>query len=138
MLAAIMPVIAALGGNAGTQALAVTVRRLALSPERSGAWPVIGKEVAVGITNGCVIGILAAIVGSLLPDGSVYLGLVVMLAMWLNLAVAGFTGAFVPMALEKLGVDPAVASSVFFTALTDLFGFFFLLGLASWILLPKL
>jgi len=84
------------------------------------------------------LGLLAAIVGYLLPDGSAYLGLVVMLAMWGNLMVAGFAGAFVPVLLEKLGVDPAVASSVFFTALTDLFGFFLLLGLASWILLPQL
>ncbi len=138
ILAAIMPVIAALGGNAGTQALAVTVRRLALSPERSGAGRVIGKEVAVGIVNGLAVGLLAAIVGYFLPDGSIFLGIVVMFAMWGNLIVAGFAGAFVPVLLEKLGVDPAVASSVFFTALTDIFGFFFLLGLASWILLPAL
>lgn len=138
ILAAIMPVIAALGGNAGTQALAVTVRRLALSPERSGAGRVIRKEVAVGMVNGLVVGVLAAIIGSFLPEGNVFLGLVVMIAMWGNLIVAGFAGAFVPVLLEKLGVDPAVASSVFFTALTDIFGFFFLLGLASWILLPRL
>jgi magnesium transporter len=138
ILAAIMPVIAALGGNAGTQALAVTVRRLAVSPERSGAWGVVGKEVTVGLVNGLAIGLLAAIVGNLIPGGSLLLGLVVMLAMWGNLIVAGFAGAFVPVLLERLGVDPAVASSVFFTALTDIFGFFFLLGLASWILLPRL
>jgi magnesium transporter len=90
ILAAIMPVIAALGGNAGTQALAVTVRRLALSPERSGAWKVVGKEAAVGLINGLVIGLLAAVIGYLLPEGSVLLGLVVMLAMWGNLVIAGF------------------------------------------------
>ncbi len=138
LLAAIMPVIAALGGNAGTQTLAVTVRRLALSPERSGAWKVILKEVAVGLINGAVIGLVAAGVGYMLGERDVYLGLVVMLAMWLNLAVAGFAGAFVPVALEKLGFDPAVASSSFTTALTDILGFFFLLGLASRILLPRL
>jgi len=138
ILAAIMPVIAALGGNAGTQALAVTVRRLALSPERSGAWKVVGKEATVGLVNGLVIGLLAAVVGYLLPEGDVLLGVVVMLAMWGNLIIAGFSGAFIPVLLEKLGIDPAVASSVFFTALTDIFGFFFLLGLASWILLPRL
>ncbi len=136
LLAAIMPVIAALGGNAGTQALAVTVRRLAVSSERSGAWGVIGKEAAVGMTNGAVIGALAAVAGYLI-EGSLLLGLVVMAAMWGNLVVAGFAGAFVPVLLEKLGFDPAVASSVFFTALTDLFGFLFLLGLASWVLLPQ-
>jgi magnesium transporter len=111
---------------------------LALSPERSGEWKVVGKEVTVGLVNGLVIGLLAALVGLVLPEGGIYLGVVVMLAMWGNLIVAGFAGAFVPVLLERLGVDPAVASSVFFTALTDIFGFFFLLGLASWILLPRL
>ncbi len=138
ILAAIMPVIAALGGNAGTQALAVTVRGLALSPERSGTSRVVLKELTVGLVNGAAIGLLAALVGYLLPEGSVYLGFVVLLAMWGYLLVAGFAGAFVPVLLEKLGVDPAVASSVFFTALTDIFGFFLLLGLASWILLPRI
>jgi len=137
LLAAIMPVIAALGGNAGTQALAVTVRRLAISPERSGAWRVILKEIGVGLANGAVIGLVAAIAGYAI-EGQLFFGLVVMLAMWGNLVVAGFAGAFVPVLLERLGFDPAVASSVFFTALTDIFGFLFLLGLASWILLPRL
>ncbi len=137
LLAAIMPVIAALGGNAGTQALAVTVRRLALSPERSGAWRVIFKEIAVGLANGAVIGLVAAIAGYAI-EGQLFFGLVVILAMWGNLVVAGFAGAFVPVLLEKLGFDPAVASSAFLTASTDIFGFLFLLGLASWILLPRL
>lgn len=136
ILAAIMPVIAALGGNAGTQTLAVTVRRLALSEERSGQWGVIFKEVAVGLANGAVIGLLGAVAGLFLPDGGLYLGVVILTAMWLNLIVAGFAGAFIPVILERLGIDPAIASSVFFTALTDIFGFFFLLGLASWLLLP--
>ena len=138
LLAVFMPVIAGMGGNAGTQALAVTVRRLALSPERSGAWAVVLKEIAVGLANGAVIGLVAAAIGYFVPGGTLVLGLVVMLAMWLNLIVAGFAGAFVPVALEKMGVDPAIASSVFVTTFTDLCGFFFLLGLASWILLPRL
>jgi magnesium transporter len=137
ILAAIMPVIAAVGGNAGTQALAVTVRRLALSPDHARSWGVVFKELAVGLVNGAVVGLLAGIAGYLL-QGNVYLGLVVLTAMWGNLIVAGFAGAFVPVLLEKLGLDPAVASSVFFTALTDICGFFLLLGLASWILLPQL
>jgi magnesium transporter len=137
ILAAIMPVIAAVGGNAGTQALAVTVRRLALSPERARTWGVVSKELAVGLANGAAVGLLAGIAGYVL-QGNLYLGLVVLLAMWGNLMVAGFAGAFVPVLLERLGIDPAVASSVFFTALTDIFGFFLLLGLASWILLPHL
>lgn len=138
ILAAVMPVIAAIGGNAGTQTLAVTVRRLALSPERSGTWKVVAKEIAVGLMNGAVLGALVACIGLVLPEGSWHFGLVVMLAMWGNLVVAGFGGAFVPVMLEKLGIDPAVASSVFITALTDIFGFFLLLSLASWLLLPQL
>lgn len=137
LLAVFMPVVAGMGGNAGTQALAVTVRRLAVSPERSGAWAVVLKEIGVGLANGAATGLVAAVVGYFLA-GSLVLGLVVMLAMWLNLIVAGFAGAFVPVALERMGIDPAVASSVFVTTFTDLCGFFFLLGLATWILLPRL
>ncbi len=138
LLAVAMPVIAGMGGNAGTQALAVTVRRLALSSDRSGGWKVIRKEIAVGLINGAAVGLLVGLAGYLFLGGNAFLGLVVMLAMWLNLVVAGFAGGFVPVLLEGLGVDPAVASSVFVTALTDIFGFLFLLGLGSWILLPRL
>jgi magnesium transporter len=133
-----MPVIAGLGGNAGTQALAVTVRRLALAPEGSVAWKVVLKEVAVGLANGAALGVLVAIVGFFVGQRSLDVGLVVMAAMWGNLLIAGFAGAFVPVSLEKLGVDPAVASSVFVTALTDVCGYFFMLSLATWLLLPQL
>ena len=135
VLAAWMPVVAGMGGNTGTQALAVTVRRLALSPESSGRrWEVIGKELLVGIFNGFAIGIVVAAL-SLLLDRNAMLGLVVMAAKWMNLIVAGFAGAFVPIVLERVGVDPAVASSVFVTTFTDLCGFFLLLGLATTLLL---
>ena len=134
LLAVFMPVIAALGGNAGTQALAVTVRRLALTSDHSIAWRIVFKEVGVGLANGAAIGIAAGFIGFFLDDGNAVMGLVVMAAMWLNLMVAGFAGAFVPVLLERVGVDPAVASSVFVTAFTDLCGFFFLLGLAKWAL----
>jgi magnesium transporter len=135
ILAAWMPVIAGMGGNAGTQALAVTVRRLALSPESAGRrWEVIGKELVVGIVNGLAIGAAVATV-ALLLDRSAMLGVVVMAAMWMNLIVAGFAGAFVPIVLERAGIDPAVASSIFVTTFTDLVGFFLLLGLATNLLL---
>jgi magnesium transporter len=135
VLAAWMPVIAGMGGNAGTQALAVTVRRLALSPERSGRrWNVVGKELLVGIGNGLAIGCAVAVVAILL-NRSMMLGGVVLAAMWMNLIVAGFAGAFVPIVLERIGVDPAVASSIFVTTFTDLIGFFLLLGLATALLL---
>ncbi|HEU4559537.1 MAG TPA: magnesium transporter [Longimicrobium sp.] len=135
LLAAWMPVIAGMGGNTGTQALAVTVRRLALSQESAGRrWSVVGKEVLVGLGNGLAIGIIVALVAYLLNQNAM-LGLVVLIAMWLNLAVAGFAGAFVPIVLERLKVDPAVASSIFVTTFTDMCGFLLLLGLASQLLL---
>lgn len=136
VLAAIMPVIAGMGGNAGTQALAVTVRRIALSDETlAERWSVVGKELLVGLINGFVLGILIAAAGMLLPEGSPMLGVVVMIAMWGNLVLASTLGAFFPILLESVGVDPAVASSVFVTACTDLFGFLLLLGLATALLL---
>lgn len=134
-LAVWMPVIAGMGGNAGTQALAVTVRRLAL-----GLIPVdqftrvVGKEILVGITNGFVMGLAVGTVAALLGEGP-RLGIVVFLAMTGNLMVAGFAGAFIPILLERTGVDPAVASSIFVTTFTDVCGFILLLGLAGSILL---
>ena len=135
ILAAVMPVIAALGGNAGTQALAVTIRRIALSDESLvERWSVVTKELAVGLMNGLMIGAIAALAGLLLVNDAAF-GLVVMLAMWGNLLVASTLGGFIPIFLESVGVDPAVASSVFVTTLTDLAGFFLLLALASKLLL---
>jgi magnesium transporter len=130
-----MPIIAGMGGNAGTQALAVTVRRLALGliPQHRFA-SVVGKEVLVGVTNGLAIGVVVGGLAALLGEQPM-LGLVVFLAMTANLLVAGFAGAFIPIVLERLGVDPAIASSIFVTTFTDSFGFFLLLGLAGWLLL---
>ncbi len=136
VLAALMPIIAGMGGNAGTQALAVTVRRIALAQETlSERWSVVGKELLVGLINGFVVGALMAVAGLLLPGTRPALGGVVMIAMWGNLVVASFAGAFFPIFLESLGADPAVASSIFVTTFTDLCGFFLLLGLASAVLL---
>lgn len=135
-LAVLMPIIAGMGGNAGTQALAVTVRRLALSREsKSRRWSVVGKELLVGVGNGLPIGLTIATVAFFLPGGGITLSIVVLLAMWLNLIVAGFAGAFVPILLERLGVDPAIASSIFVTTFTDMVGFLLLLGLAARFLL---
>jgi magnesium transporter len=134
-LASFMPIIAGMGGNAGTQALAVTVRRLALGqvPRRLFG-RVVGKEVLVGMTNGLAIGLVVGTVAALLGEGPV-LGFVVFMAMAGNLFVAGFAGAFIPLLLERAGVDPAIASSIFVTAFTDICGFLLLLGLAGWLLL---
>jgi magnesium transporter len=135
LLAVWMPIIAGMGGNAGTQALAVTVRRLALGliPEHR-LLGVVGKEVLVGVTNGLAVGVVVGLVASLVGEQTM-LGLVVFLAMTVNLLVAGFAGAFIPIVLERLGVDPAIASSIFVTTFTDTFGFLLLLGLAGWLLL---
>jgi magnesium transporter len=139
LLAVCMPVIAGMGGNTGTQALAVTVRRLALSDEvQEQRWSVVGKELLVGATNGLATGTVAAGAAYALAvatGGPTMLAVVVLLAMWLNLAVGGFAGAFVPTVLERMGIDPAVASSIFVTTFTDMVGFFLLLGLASKLLL---
>jgi magnesium transporter len=130
-----MPIIAGMGGNAGTQALAVTVRRLALGliPEHR-LLGVVGKEVLVGVTNGLAVGVVVGLVAALLGEHPM-LGLVVFMAMTVNLLVAGFAGAFIPIVLERFGVDPAIASSIFVTTFTDTFGFLLLLGLAGWLLL---
>lgn len=134
-LAVLMPVVAGLGGNSGTQALAVTIRRLALSRETAEQrWSIVGKEFLVGLGNGLVIGLVVSVVAAVL-EGDVRVGMVVMFAMWLNLTVGSFAGAFVPTVLERLKVDPAVASSIFVTAFTDMCGFFLLLGLATRFLL---
>ena len=134
-LAVIMPVIAGMGGNAATQALAVTVRRLALTDESAARrWGVAAKELLVGIVNGAVLGLAVGLI-SFLWQGTFMLGVVVLFAMWGNLIVASVAGAFVPVVLERAGADPAVASSIFVTAFTDLAGFFLLLGLATRFLL---
>lgn len=137
ILAAIMPIVAGLGGNAGTQALAVTVRSLALEGEhrsRGELVTLVGRELAVGFVNGAAIGGVVAALATFV-GGDPTLGLVVLLAMWGNIIVAGFLGSFVPSVLSRLGVDPAVGSSMFVTPFTDLFGFLFLLGLGTSLLL---
>lgn len=138
LLAALAPIIAALGGNAGTQALAVTVRRISLAGDGEighGPYRAVGKELLVGLANGVVLGGAIAFLSLLIPGGNPQLGVVVLLAMWGNLIVAGFAGSFVPTILNRFGFDPAVASSVFVHTFTDLIGFFLLLGLATAFLL---
>jgi magnesium transporter len=134
-LAVWMPIIAGMGGNAGTQALAVTVRRLALGKIPLGhSAQVIGKEALVGLANGLANGAVVAVVAYLIGEGPM-LGVVVFLAMAGNLLVAGFAGAVIPIVLERFKVDPAVASSIFVTTFTDVCGFLLLLGLAGSLLL---
>jgi magnesium transporter len=129
-----MPVIAGMGGNGGTQALAVTVRRVALGLIPAGkAMGVIGKEVLVGLAVGMANGVAATLVALVLGHGA-KLGMVVFLAMTGNLFVAGFAGALIPLLLARYGVDPAVASSIFVTTFTDVCGFLLLFELTIWLL----
>lgn len=132
-LAFIAPIIAAMGGSSGTQSLAITIRRITVEGSKSSR-QYVGGEILIGLVNGAVLGAGIAVL-ALLVNGDPMLGVVVLLAMWGNQIVAGFAGAFIPATLDRMGVDPSVASSVFVHTLTDLCGFFLLLGLASKLLL---
>ena len=132
-LAFLAPIIAAMGGSSGTQSLAITIRRITVEGSGS-ARGFVYKEILIGLVNGAVLGGGIALLAFAL-EGDPRLGIVVLLAMWGNQVVAGFAGAFIPATLDRMGVDPSVASSVFVHTLTDLCGFFLLLGLASKLLL---
>ena len=134
-LAVLMPIVASMGGNAGTQTLTVTVRALA-TKELTGAnaFRVITKEVIVGCFNGIAFAILTGLV-AWLWFGSSTLGIVIASAMVINMIVAGLAGTTIPIMLERAGIDPAIASSVFLTTITDVVGFFAFLGLAALFLL---
>jgi magnesium transporter len=130
-LAALMPVVAGMGGNAATQTLAVIVRGLALGELTwTNARQALIKESLVGLGNGLALGLIAA-VGAWAWKGSPVLGGVLALAMIINMFIAATAGTLIPLGLRALKVDPALASSVFITTLTDVFGFFSFLGLAT-------
>ena len=134
-LAVLMPIVASMGGNAGTQTLTVTVRALATKELTSAnAARVITKEVIVGCFNGVVFAILSGLVAWFWFDSQM-LGVVIASAMVINMIIAGFAGTTIPIMLERAGADPAIASSVFLTTVTDVVGFFAFLGLAALILL---
>jgi magnesium transporter len=132
ILAVLMPIVAGVGGNAGTQTLAVTVRAIATNQlTGSNRWRAVGREIRVAMLNGLTIAVLIG-AGVSLVLGSVPLGTVIAAAMLINIIVAGFAGVMVPLTLERAGADPAVASSVFVTMVTDSMGFLAFLGLATW------
>ncbi|WP_417206944.1 magnesium transporter [Antarctobacter sp.] len=134
-LAVLMPIVASMGGNAGTQSLTVAVRALATKDlTGSNIWRVIRREVAVGLINGLAFAVIMGIVG-IVWFGSLQLGGVIAVAMVVNLVVAGLAGIAIPVILEKAGVDPALASGAFVTTVTDVVGFFAFLGLAVVVLL---
>lgn len=134
-LAVLMPIVASMGGNAGTQSLTVAVRALA-TKDLTGAnvWRVIRREVLVGLVNGLVFAVVMGIV-SYIWFGSPVLGYVIAAAMVINLLMAGLAGTVIPVLLERAGVDPALASGTFVTTVTDVVGFFAFLGLGVWLLL---
>jgi magnesium transporter len=130
-LAVLMPIVASMGGNAGTQTLTVAVRAIAMKDlTEANAARFVGKELAVGAFNGVLFAALTGVVAWLWFD-SPGIGLVIGAAMIVNMIVAGLSGTLVPLGLERVGVDPAVASSVFVTTVTDVVGFFAFLGLAA-------
>ena len=134
-LAVLMPIVASMGGNAATQSMTVAVRALATRDlTGSNALRVVRREGVAGLLNGLVFAVIMGIVG-LIWFGAPMIGVVIAVAMVVNLLVAGLSGVLVPLALDKAGVDPALASGTFVTTVTDVVGFFAFLGLASVVLL---
>jgi len=135
VLAAYMIIIAGMGGNAGTQALAVTIRRISLVRlTEKQSYQTIFKELRVGLVNGLANGLILFLV-ALVYDRNLMLGLVIFMAMVGNMLIAGVMGSGIPLLLKRIGVDPAIASSIIMTTFTDTFGFLLLLGLGNKLLL---
>jgi len=130
-LATFMPMVAGMGGNAGSQTLTLIIRGIAIgeiSYENQAG--ILKKEIAIGIINGLCLGLVVGVLGYFWV-GSLAFGFVIGTAMLLNLIVATISGYLVPILLKKVGIDPALASAVFVTTVTDVLGFFFFLGLAT-------
>ncbi|MCB2058071.1 MAG: magnesium transporter, partial [Novosphingobium sp.] len=130
-LATLMPIVAGIGGNAGTQTLAVTVRALATNQlTASNLWRAVRRELGIALLNGATVAVVIGIAVSLL-FANPQLGAVIALAMLANIVIAGLAGVFVPLTLERMNADPAIASSIFVTMTTDSMGFLVFLGLAT-------
>lgn len=134
-LAVLMPIVASMGGNAGTQSLTVAVRALATRDlTTANVWRVIRREMFVGLINGVVFAVIMGVV-CIFWFSSPMLGGVIAVAMVINMVVAGLAGTIIPVVLDRIGVDPALASGAFVTTVTDVIGFFAFLGLAAmWLL----
>ncbi len=131
-LAFLMPIVASMGGNAGMQTLAVTIRAIATNElSKSNFNRVVGKEFLIGILNGIIFAIITAIIVQFWFN-EFNLSLLIGISMILNMIVAGLFGILVPVSLKKLNIDPALASSVFVTTITDVIGFLSFLGLGSY------
>ncbi len=130
-LAILMPIVASMGGNAGTQTMTVTVRALATKELSAvNAWRIIVRELLVGTLNGFIFAIIMGLV-AVFWFSNTQLGIIISVAMVFNLIVAALSGILIPLTLEKCNIDPAIASSVFVTTVTDVIGFFAFLGLAA-------
>lgn len=133
-LAVLMPIVASMGGNAATQGLTVAVRALAMREiTRANVGRIIMREMAAGLVHGLIFAIIMGLI-TFVWFKSLPLALIIASAMVVNHLVAGFAGILVPLGLKRLGADPAVASSVFVTTVTDIVGFFVFLGLAALVL----
>lgn len=136
-LAAAMPIVAGLGGNAGSQTLSITIRSIALGEINiRDDWKTVFKEVSIGFINGLSVGLITAGI-IYLRYTNLYLSMIILIAMICNMMIAGLLGFMIPLIMKKLKFDPAISSSIFLTATTDTCGFFIFLGLAS-IVLPHL
>jgi len=134
-LAFLMPIVASMGGNAGMQTLAVTIRAIATKELSSGNFnTIVGKEFLIGILNGIIFAIITAVIVQMWFQ-EIMLSLLIGISMILNMIVAGLFGILVPVSLKKLNIDPALASSVFVTTITDVIGFLSFLGIGSYLFL---
>lgn len=131
-LAILMPIVASMSGNAGIQAMTVTIRAIATRDTASkAALRAIGRELLIGLVNGLAVALVVGVAAGLWFE-SIDLGVVIGVALVLCLLIAGVAGATIPLAFHRLKIDPAVASGVIVTAITDVAGFFVFLGLAAW------
>ena len=131
-LAVLMPIVASMGGNAGMQTLAVTIRSIATNElTKNNFTQNVLKEFSIGILNGVIFAIICAIVVQFWFQDKI-LSLIISISMVLNMIVAGLFGILVPMTLKKLNIDPALASSVFVTTITDVIGFLSFLGVGAY------
>lgn len=134
VLAVFMPVIAGQGGNAGSQTVAIVIRSIALEEVKvTDRLRTLSQESWLGLIQGLFIGVLVGMI-TYFWQGQLLLAVVVSLAMILTMVAAGIAGVLIPLALQTVGLDPALSSNIWVTTVTDVFGFLFLLGIASWIL----
>jgi magnesium transporter len=135
ILAVLMPIVASMGGNAGTQTLTVAVRALAMKElTPANAFRVLSKEVLVGLLNGLMFAVLIGLI-AWFWSGDIGIGAVIAVAMVITLVIAGLAGTAIPLWLSHAGIDPAIGSGVILTTITDVIAFAVFLGFAAWFLL---